>query len=153
MLLQIPMILVHIPCYFLYTYFISVLVSAQVELIYTEKPKIKAIANNVMVRLNTEAVLSCVADGIPSPHISWKRGDQLIEPDSHFDPNSTSLRIPVVSVSDAGEFTCIARNVLGEAMDHIGLFVGHPPTFIQKPRGIYNLELRLCRTFSQVFLN
>lgn len=110
--------------------------SAEVELVYTEKPKIKATANNVMVRLNSEAVLACIADGIPSPNISWKRGDQLIESDSHFDLVNGSLRIPVVSVSDAGEFTCVARNALGEAMDHIGLFVGHPPTFIQKPRGL-----------------
>lgn len=50
-----------------------------------------------------------------------------------------SLRIPAVDASDAGEFTCVARNIVGEDVDHIGLFVGSPPIFLQRPRG--NLKI------------
>lgn len=45
-----------------------------------------------------------------------------------------SLRIPAVDASDAGEFTCVARNIVGEDVDHIGLFVGSPPIIPSKAK-------------------
>jgi len=52
-----------------------------------------------------------------------------------FQVSNNTLTIKSVSPADEGEVSCYARNNLGEAVDHIGLFIGTPPSFIQTPRG------------------
>lgn len=45
------------------------------------------------------------------------------------------LQIESTRSVDAGEYSCVGENVVGFDTDYIGLFVGSPPSFLQKPKG------------------
>lgn len=60
------------------------LVSANVELIYTEAPTVTAKENNMMVKVGVSAVLRCVATGEPKPVLKWYKSGVEITSNSRF---------------------------------------------------------------------
>ncbi|XP_058178642.1 peroxidasin [Anopheles ziemanni] len=82
------------------------------------KPEIVAQPRDIEISYGQTAVFSCKASGDPRPDIVWLANDNQLRPDS--DSRITllpdgSLRIDEVVPSDAGQYRCNARNVLGEA--------------------------------------
>ncbi|KFB40370.1 AGAP007237-PA-like protein [Anopheles sinensis] len=82
------------------------------------KPEIVAQPRDIEISYGQTAVFSCKASGDPRPDIVWLANDSQLRPDS--DSQITllpdgSLRIDEVVPSDAGQYRCNARNVLGEA--------------------------------------
>uniref|UniRef100_A0AAY5L311 Hemicentin 2 n=1 Tax=Esox lucius TaxID=8010 RepID=A0AAY5L311_ESOLU len=74
--------------------------------------------------------LACVADGQPQPEVSWHRERRPVTEGAHIQlfANGT-LRIAATQRSDAGLYTCSAKNLAGRASHEIRLclFVLVPP--------------------------
>ncbi|XP_038853583.1 hemicentin-1-like [Salvelinus namaycush] len=97
-----------------------------------EPPKISISSpEELMVAVNTALELECIAEGVPSPTLSWLKdgrplqGDsEIVEEDGHF------LRITKVQVEDAGLYTCLASSPAGEDGSNHWVRVQVPPTLL-----------------------
>ncbi|XP_059477617.1 peroxidasin isoform X1 [Neocloeon triangulifer] len=78
--------------------------------ILSETPK------NESARAGDLVQFRCLANGQPAPTVSWYREGQLIPPGGNVAllANGQILRIERVKLSDAGQYTCIARNTAGQ---------------------------------------
>ena len=83
---------------------------------------------NLHVIQNDTIILSCPAESIPPPQITWyKNGDELVEDD--LDDRITilndgrELEISVADVDDTARYTCVARNLAGELEKNFDLDV------------------------------
>ncbi|XP_055017752.1 hemicentin-1 [Boleophthalmus pectinirostris] len=72
--------------------------------------------------------LECVADGQPQPEVSWQKERRPVVDGAHIRifANGT-LSIPFSQRSDAGLYTCTAKNVAGRASHDIRLIIQVPP--------------------------
>lgn len=88
----------------------------------------------------TTVMFECSLMGIPSPIVSWFKGDKKIphnnkkyfhssDGDNHF------LKICKVSTLDSGVYTCRAINIVGETLCRASLVVLNAKTFSGKTRG------------------
>ncbi|XP_011864762.1 PREDICTED: myosin light chain kinase, smooth muscle-like isoform X3 [Vollenhovia emeryi] len=68
-------------------------------------------------RINSRLQLECRVRGTPSVTSTWYRNGRPLERSSrikrHFDGTTAKIEIPKVKASDAGEYTCVATNILG----------------------------------------
>ncbi|XP_016920426.1 neurotrimin [Apis cerana] len=91
------------------------------------------------VNLDEEVDMACVAKGVPVPIITWRNKDGEIP----LLYDRSRLRFHAESPSDAGRYTCVANNDVGEpAMATIDLHVRYKPriemtkTWMHAPAGI-----------------
>ncbi|XP_063743984.1 titin-like [Eleginops maclovinus] len=88
----------------------------------------------------TAVMFECSLMGIPSPIVSWFKGDKKIphnnkkylcssDGDNHF------LKISKVTTQDSGVYTCRAINVVGETLCRASLVVLNAKAFSGKSRG------------------
>ena len=62
----------------------------------------------------TSGIISCSADGTPSPQISWsKKGRKSLDPKRFTQVSNGSLRIGFVKPEDNGTFTCTIKQTKG----------------------------------------
>ena len=62
----------------------------------------------------TSGIISCSADGTPSPQISWsKQGGKSLDPIRFTQVSNGSLRIGFVKPEDNGTFTCTMKQTKG----------------------------------------
>ncbi|XP_017573536.2 hemicentin-1 isoform X3 [Pygocentrus nattereri] len=96
-------------------------------------PSIREGEPEVSVVENTQALLSCVAEGVPQPSLSWERegipltdsvGEYTILP-------SGELIIDTIQPVDAGSYTCVASNSVGQDSRTITLSVHTHPAFTE----------------------
>ncbi|XP_042370765.1 hemicentin-1 [Plectropomus leopardus] len=75
------------------------------------------------------ASLQCIADGNPTPTMSWLKQGVPLVPDSHlkFINLNTTVQIIPAQVNDTGRYTCVANNTAGQASRHFSLKVLDPP--------------------------
>jgi len=59
------------------------------------------------------AVLKCMADGYPSPKLTWSKINSSLPVGRHVIAPSTALIIKNVKSEDAGDYSCSAQNLLG----------------------------------------
>uniref|UniRef100_A0A1I7X4Q6 Hemicentin-1 n=1 Tax=Heterorhabditis bacteriophora TaxID=37862 RepID=A0A1I7X4Q6_HETBA len=78
----------------------------------------------IQVKENTTLSIECAANGIPPPQISWKRDGIPFE-----GVTSARLIIHNANVSDAGRFTCTARNEAGHVSADFAVDVFSRPKF------------------------
>ncbi|XP_039306923.1 titin isoform X3 [Solenopsis invicta] len=68
-------------------------------------------------RINSRLQLECRIRGTPSVTSTWYRNGRPLERSSrikgHFDGTTARIEISKVKASDAGEYTCVASNILG----------------------------------------
>lgn len=71
------------------------------------------------------ASLQCVADGTPTPTVSWLKEGETLIPDPHlkFMNLNTSVQIIQAQVNDTGRYTCVANNTAGQASRHFNVKV------------------------------
>uniref|UniRef100_A0A8B9ER49 Hemicentin-1 n=1 Tax=Anser cygnoides TaxID=8845 RepID=A0A8B9ER49_ANSCY len=109
--------------------------SSSMELIVHIPPKIRSTEVEYTVMEDSRAVLACVADGIPTPTINWKKDNTLLTeivgkyramPDG-------DLILDNVVPEDSGNYTCIANNAAGEDTHTVILIVHVLPAFTELP--------------------
>jgi len=95
-------------------------------------PKIGEISQVVSMAAGTSAQLECPAQGYPPPKITWFRevGSRTEEFPS---PNHHVLTLSLLEPRDAGRYSCVARNLVGEDKREILLRVITPLNVIIRP--------------------
>ncbi|KAM4629779.1 hemicentin-1 [Polymixia lowei] len=84
---------------------------------------------DVTVVRGNPASLLCIADGTPSPTVSWLRDGAALVPDRHLSllNLNTTVQVRQARVNDTGRYTCVANNTVGQASRHFNLKVLDPP--------------------------
>ncbi|KAM8746417.1 hemicentin-1 isoform 1-T1 [Acanthopagrus schlegelii] len=82
-----------------------------------------------VVRGNLASLL-CIADGTPTPTVSWLKKGVTLTPDPHLKllNLNTTVQIIQAQVNDTGRYTCVANNTAGQASRHFNLKVLDPPS-------------------------
>ncbi|XP_054910741.1 neuronal cell adhesion molecule a isoform X5 [Poeciliopsis prolifica] len=81
--------------------------------------------------------LECIAEGLPTPDISWQKDARKLPSGRAFFSNfNKTLKISDVNEDDAGEYRCTATNKLGSAHHLIKVTVKAAPFWISAPRNL-----------------
>ncbi|XP_069012922.1 neuronal cell adhesion molecule a isoform X4 [Embiotoca jacksoni] len=81
--------------------------------------------------------LECIADGLPTPDISWQKdGAELPSSRMSFQNFKKTLKISDVNEADGGDYRCIATNNLGTAYHMIKVTVKAAPFWVSAPRNL-----------------
>uniref|UniRef100_A0A3Q1FC05 Ig-like domain-containing protein n=1 Tax=Acanthochromis polyacanthus TaxID=80966 RepID=A0A3Q1FC05_9TELE len=93
-----------------------------------------SLTEDVTVVRGNVASLLCIADGTPTPIISWLKDGVTLAPDRHLIllNLNTTLQIPQARVNDTGRYTCMANNTAGHASRHFNLKGSGVPAETQK---------------------
>ena len=76
------------------------------------------------VRENQRAAFQCSVSGNPQPTMIWVRGNGThLKSDSHLGARGGRLEVHNVTLSDAGKYTCVGRNILGSESKSAKLIV------------------------------
>ncbi|XP_039524077.1 neuronal cell adhesion molecule a isoform X20 [Pimephales promelas] len=93
--------------------------------------------STTMVLKGDTLELECLADGLPTPEISWTKvaGDL---PSSRFSFHSfqKTLKITEVTEADGGDYRCLAKNRLGSNHHTITVVVRAAPFWISAPQNL-----------------
>ena len=90
-------------------------------------------SSNIEVKASETAVINCHVTGTPTPTVQWLVNGQLIDRTDqryYISRDAGTLKITDVKVSDAGQYTCIAKNSVGIAerdfnLDVLGMSPSH----------------------------
>ncbi|XP_060132638.1 hemicentin-1 isoform X1 [Zootoca vivipara] len=109
--------------------------SSSMELTVLVPPKIRSTQAHYTVAENAQVVLSCVADGMPTPSMNWKKEGQLLMSmvGKYTALSYGDLIVDNAVPEDSGSYTCIASNVAGEDTHTVNLTVHVLPTFTELP--------------------
>nr|XP_020646674.1 neural cell adhesion molecule L1-like protein isoform X2 [Pogona vitticeps] len=103
-------------------------------------PETSGHRSEVTVMKGTDLFLECIAEGLPTPHLMWRRADRGRVDRGVTENYGKLLKIEQVTADDAGIYECIARNALGEAKHEFSVGVEEPPTWVIKPEsGVYSV--------------
>ena len=97
-----------------------------------EKPKITSRPSNATVKEGASATFYCQATGYPIPDLTWILNGKEVEKKGNRIKviQNTGIQINNIAVSDAGEITCIAENVLGKESSRASLNVQSTYDFV-----------------------
>nr|XP_042899314.1 hemicentin-1 isoform X1 [Parasteatoda tepidariorum] len=94
-----------------------------------EPPTIKDSPSSMKAVEGSEAVLTCFADGVPPPDITWMKGGlPIVATEAHsIRVEKFSLVLSNVKLKDAADYTCYVNNEAGEDFKTITLEIIAPP--------------------------
>ena len=69
-----------------------------------------SIGSDVTVLTQTRINITCKVDGVPKPEITWLRDAIPVKSDT-----DSSLVLTIRALEDAGQVTCVAENMAGNA--------------------------------------
>uniref|UniRef100_A0A8D0P964 Hemicentin-1 n=1 Tax=Sus scrofa TaxID=9823 RepID=A0A8D0P964_PIG len=107
--------------------------STSTKLIVHVPPRIQSTEVHYTVNENSQAVLPCVADGIPTPSINWKKDNVLLANLLGKYTVEPYGELILENPEDSGTYTCIANNAAGEDTHTVTLTVHVLPTFTELP--------------------
>ncbi|NWX99119.1 HMCN1 protein, partial [Nothoprocta ornata] len=112
--------------------------SSSTELVVHIPPRIRSTEAEYTVTEDSQAVLSCVADGIPAPTINWTKDNTLLTDTAgkYRALPGGDLILDNVVPEDSGHYTCIASNTAGEDTHTVTLMVHVLPAFTELPGDI-----------------
>ncbi|XP_033930952.1 neuronal cell adhesion molecule a isoform X7 [Pseudochaenichthys georgianus] len=95
-------------------------------------------ANSTKMVLRGETLeLECIADGLPSPEMSWQKdGGELPSTRTSFYNFKRTLKVSEVNEADGGDYRCTATNNLGTAHHIIKVTVKAAPFWVSAPRNL-----------------
>ncbi|XP_043092871.1 neuronal cell adhesion molecule a isoform X7 [Puntigrus tetrazona] len=93
--------------------------------------------STTMVLKGDTLQLECIADGLPTPDISWSKVNGDL-PSSRFSFHSfqKTLKITEVTEADGGDYLCLAKNRLGSNQHIITVVVRAAPFWISAPQNL-----------------
>ena len=68
----------------------------------------EAVGGNILCRDGIDLELTCSVQGLPTPKITWLRGDKTVG-------TGRKLKLGILKEESSGNYTCLATNVAGEA--------------------------------------
>ncbi|XP_076578915.1 neuronal cell adhesion molecule a isoform X3 [Chaetodon auriga] len=81
--------------------------------------------------------LECIAEGLPTPEISWQKdGGELPSGRTSIHDFQKTLKVSDVNEADAGDYRCTATNTLGTAHHIIKVTVKAAPFWVSAPRNL-----------------
>lgn len=69
-----------------------------------------SIGSDITVLTQTRVNITCKVDGVPKPEITWLRDAKPVKSDT-----DSSLVLTITALEDAGQVTCVAENMAGNA--------------------------------------
>ncbi|XP_053325662.1 hemicentin-1 [Spea bombifrons] len=90
-------------------------------------PKIQRGPKVIRVKVNHRFDITCISHGIPSPKTTWMKDGRILEPTQELQDNI--LKIESARLSDAGIYTCIASNIIGQDKANVSVEIHAPPAF------------------------
>ncbi|KAI7799480.1 hemicentin-1 isoform X1 [Triplophysa rosa] len=108
---------------------ISLVMSLTVQI----PPSIRSGESEVSVVENTQALLSCVAEGVPQPTITWEKdGIPITDTTGEYTILPTGeLLIDAAQPEDSGSYTCVGTNFVGQDSRTVDLSVHTHPVFTE----------------------
>ncbi|KAM7409728.1 hypothetical protein PAMA_001291 [Pampus argenteus] len=108
-------------------------VSLEMSLTVQIPPSIRGTEQDVAVVENSQAQLACAAEGVPQPSLSWEKdGNPLSESTGEYTIlPSGELVIDITQLDDAGSYTCVATNAVGQDSQTVTLSVHTHPVFTE----------------------
>ncbi|XP_069798458.1 hemicentin-1 [Narcine bancroftii] len=102
-------------------------------------PRIQSGPRIMKVQAGHRVDISCNARGVPTPTITWYKGERnILFNDKQYNVDAEgTLTIKRVLVKDDGVYTCVAKNVAGQHEVNTTLQVHEPPT-VEDPGPPYN---------------
>ncbi|GAA6099393.1 hemicentin-1 isoform X2 [Tachysurus ichikawai] len=96
-------------------------------------PTIRRSEPELWVVENNRAMLSCAAEGVPQPVLSWeKEGITLTDPTGAYSIlSSGELVLENAKPEDSGSYTCVATNIVGQDSQTVDLSVYTHPAFTE----------------------
>uniref|UniRef100_A0A673GP88 Ig-like domain-containing protein n=1 Tax=Sinocyclocheilus rhinocerous TaxID=307959 RepID=A0A673GP88_9TELE len=99
-------------------------------------PRVLGYPCPVLVKCGTDAVLKCQIGGDPQPDVIWERKNESILPEGRYritqDGKVYTLYISGVTMEDAGQYICRAKNNIGETYAAATLKVEEDPQELQQ---------------------
>ncbi|XP_053270886.1 neuronal cell adhesion molecule a isoform X1 [Pleuronectes platessa] len=81
--------------------------------------------------------LECIAEGLPTPEMSWQKdGAELSDSRTSFQNFKKTLKISDVNEADGGDYRCTAANNLGTVHHIIKVTVKAAPFWVSAPRNL-----------------
>ncbi|XP_077585794.1 neurofascin isoform X2 [Stigmatopora nigra] len=98
----------------------------------------KGSSSSVLVLLGEELLLECIAAGVPTPRITWKKDgyDLLLTPRMKIKNFSKMIQIPKATFEDAGEYICTATNKISYIQHTLTVMVKAAPFWLEKPENL-----------------
>ncbi|XP_077985269.1 uncharacterized protein LOC144439911 [Glandiceps talaboti] len=91
----------------------------------------------------SSVTLSCQADGVPTPTITWAKDSRNLQTNSKYTVTGGSLVIHNIDRSDDGQYRCVAASAFGEAISNPATLTVHyppgEPTCTRSPSRSYYL--------------
>ncbi|XP_010188780.1 PREDICTED: neural cell adhesion molecule L1-like protein, partial [Mesitornis unicolor] len=99
-------------------------------------PESAGSSSSVTVIKGGVLLLECIAEGLPTPHLSWvKVTGNLPREEPETENFGKILKIDQVTAADEGTYQCTASNPMGRAKHEFHVHVEEPPRWIKEPEG------------------
>ncbi|NXE06852.1 NCHL1 protein, partial [Lophotis ruficrista] len=108
-------------------------------------PESAGSSSSVTVIKGGVLLLECIAEGLPTPHLSWVKVTGNLPKDEPETENfGKILKIDQVTAADEGTYQCTASNPMGRAKHEFHVHVEEPPRWIKRPEGaVYSIGMNL----------
>uniref|UniRef100_A0A8B9ZJC5 Neural cell adhesion molecule L1-like protein n=1 Tax=Anas platyrhynchos TaxID=8839 RepID=A0A8B9ZJC5_ANAPL len=108
-------------------------------------PESAGSSSSVTVIKGGVLLLECIAEGLPTPHLSWVKVTGNLPKDKSVKENfGKILKIEQVSAADEGTYQCTASNPMGRTKHEFHVHVEEPPRWIKEPEGgVYSVGTNL----------
>ncbi|XP_058701015.1 neural cell adhesion molecule L1-like protein isoform X2 [Poecile atricapillus] len=108
-------------------------------------PESAGSSSSVTVIKGGVLLLECIAEGLPTPHLSWVKVMGNMPKDEPETENfGKTLKIDQVTAADEGTYQCTASNPMGSASHKFHVHVEEPPQWLKKPEGgVYSVGTNL----------
>ncbi|XP_032066487.1 neural cell adhesion molecule L1-like protein [Thamnophis elegans] len=119
--------------------------AAKANLIKERKPKLlipesSGASSEVTFMKGMDLFLECIAEGLPTPHLTWRRINKTSIFRGVAENFGKVLKIEQVTKDDEGTYECVASNDLGETKHEFKVRVEEPPTWVNKPKsGVFSV--------------
>ncbi|NXI19003.1 NCHL1 protein, partial [Irena cyanogastra] len=108
-------------------------------------PESAGSSSSVTVIKGGVLLLECIAEGLPTPHLSWVRiTGNMPKEETETENFGKTLKIDQVTAADEGTYQCTASNPMGRARHEFHVHVEEPPQWLKKPQGgVYSVGTNL----------